>query len=189
MRGAAILGMHALLRIFAATVPGILAFRPNPGEVLRVSHGMRLRLEAMLLRRIILILTSTTKMTPATMRTVVGSIEALSLFKCVRRRCHYGFRRILQVWVMTAEANTQLKNTLKACEHRAETQMISTSCATSVTYPSQAHLGLTPNDAAIPLSSMSHRSVLLGNLLGWRNAYPDQDLARDRFSLELGRQE
>ncbi len=135
MKGAAILRKHALLRIFAAAVPGILAFRPNPGAIPHVSHGMRLRLAAMFLRRMIMILTSTTKITPATMRIVFGSIEALSLSKCVRRRCCYGFRRILQLWVMTAEANRQLKNTLKTYGHRGKTQMISTACATSVTFP------------------------------------------------------
>jgi hypothetical protein len=95
MKGAAILGIHSLPRIFAAYVPGNLAFRPNPGEILRVSHGICLCLEAMLLRRIIMIPTRTTMRTPATMRIVFGSIEALSLFKSMRRRCPYDFRRIL----------------------------------------------------------------------------------------------
>ncbi len=97
MKGAAVLGKHAILRIFAASGPGILAFRPNPGEIPRVTQGTRLRLEAMLLRRIIMILISTTKTTPATMRTVVGSIGTLSIFKCMRRGCRSGFRRILQL--------------------------------------------------------------------------------------------
>src|SRR5258708_34198335 len=118
MKGAAILRKHALLRIFAAAVPGILAFRPNPGAIPHVSHGMRLRLAAMFLRRMIMILTSTTKITPATMRIVFGSIEALSLTKCVRRRCRYGFRRILELRIMNAEDHSQLNNTLNNTDHR-----------------------------------------------------------------------
>jgi|SRR5579872_1241711 len=46
------------------------------------SQGTRLRFAAMLLRRAMIIKTSTTNTTPATMRTVVGSIEALSLHAC-----------------------------------------------------------------------------------------------------------
>ncbi len=90
---------------------------------------------------------------------------------------------------MTAEANTQLKNTLKSCVHRAESRRISARCATSVTCPSRGNLGLTPKDAAMAFNSMSHRSVLLRDFLGRHDTYTDQDLAGDRFSLELGRQE
>src|SRR5258706_4377848 len=46
------------------------------------TQGTRLRFAAMLLRRAIIINTSTTKTTPAITRIVVGSIEALSLNGC-----------------------------------------------------------------------------------------------------------
>ena len=43
------------------------------------SHGIGLRLAAILLRRITMIETITTNMTPAMIRTVIGSMESLSL--------------------------------------------------------------------------------------------------------------
>src|SRR5690348_12717237 len=51
-------------------------------EFLPVSHGPGLRLEAILLRRATMIIMITTNRTPAMIRIVVGSIEALSLDIC-----------------------------------------------------------------------------------------------------------
>ena len=57
-------------------------------EFLPVSHGPGLRLEAILLRRATMIITTTTNRTPAMIRMVVGSIDALSLKYMRHRYCH-----------------------------------------------------------------------------------------------------
>src|SRR6267154_304601 len=68
-------------------------------EFLPVSHGPGLRLEAIFLRRATMIITITTNRTPAMMRIVVGSIEALSL-RYMRHRFRYGLCLVLPNWAL-----------------------------------------------------------------------------------------
>jgi len=77
-------------------------------EFLPVSHGPGLRLEAILLRRATMIIMITTNRTPAMMRIVVGSIEALSL-KYMRHGFRYGLCRILQNWALPLKRMSDTK--------------------------------------------------------------------------------
>jgi hypothetical protein len=86
------------------------------------------------LRRATMIITITTNRTPAMMRIVVGSIEALSL-RYMRHRFRYGLCRVLPNLDPAFEPKERHKSTLKTVKQQAENQMIDHSCVTSV--PSQ----------------------------------------------------
>jgi len=96
-------------------------------EFLAVSHGPGLRLEAILLRRATMIITTTTNRTPAMMRMVVGSIEALSLRIYAAQLHKWPLPQITEL-SPAFEANKRHKNTLKTSKQQEENQMMDDNC-------------------------------------------------------------
>src|SRR6266478_6006871 len=104
-------------------------------EFLPVPHGPGLRLEAIFLRRATMIITITTNRTPAMMRIVVGSIEALSL-KYMRHEFRYGLCRILPNWELPLKTERATQKYFENRQAARGNQMIGDGCITSVPLPS-----------------------------------------------------